>query len=127
MDFAADTETEFISPDQCFLPEINTVYDKAEVNIYQMHDDSFELSDITGFSGPCVMYMCRRLISPGAMTVCMQIGHTSPYSLFINGKLVSSRNYCDTWTSENVHLKDIEICAGKNDIVFRITKVNADA
>lgn len=127
LDFAADTETEYISSDKCFLREINTAYVKAEVNIYHMYGDSFELSDITGFSGPCVMYMCRRLISPEAMTVCMQIGHTSPYSLFINGKLVSSRNYCDTWTSENVHLKDIELYAGKNDIVFRITKVNDDA
>lgn len=126
LNFAADTVTEYLSPDECFSADINAGYEKAEVSIFNMCKDSFELKEITGFDGPCVMYMCRRLISPENMSVCIQIGHTSPYSLFINGALVSSRKNCDTWTSENVHLKDISLKKGKNDIVLRITKVNAD-
>lgn len=61
------------------------------------------------------------------MTVCIQVGHSAPFALFVNGELVGERLNCDNWTAENVHLENIKLHKGENRIVLRATRINDDA
>jgi hypothetical protein len=61
------------------------------------------------------------------MTVCVQVGHSAPFALYINGEKIAERKVCDTWTAENVHVQGVQLRAGENRIVLRLTRVNADA
>ena len=47
--------------------------------------------------------------------------------LYINGELIAERKGCDTWTAENVHVNGVRLTKGENRIVWRLTRVNADA
>lgn len=126
LNFYPDTETEFLGENELFAPYAE---DKGnyETRLRNIHEDSFCINDFFGFHGPCIVYMARQITAPEDMNVCVQLGHTSPYSLYLNGEIVSRRDYCDTWTSENVHVSKIPLKKGINNLVFRITRVNSDA
>ena len=128
LNFAADTDTEFVSEHALFEPlkeqHAGSDYEQTLVNI---REDSFYLKDMFGFRGPCTVYLSRILVVPEDMEVCVQIGHTCPFQLFVNGALVAERNYCDNWTAENVHVEGLRLHRGENKLVLRVTRVNADA
>lgn len=126
LNFAIDTETEYFTPEELFEP-MKTGFDgKYAVTDFDLHGDSFRLEEISPFSGPCVFYLAQKLIAPEEMTVCIQLGYSSPFTLFINGETAAKRDGCNTWTSENVHLTGVKLKAGENRIVLRVTKVNGD-
>ncbi len=127
LNFAADTDTEYMTFDECFAPFDENANTKYEESVFYQREDSFRMDDICSFYGPSVIYLARELISPEDMTVCAQIGHSSPFSLMINGELVARRDGCDTWNAENVHIQNIKLKKGINRILFRLTRVNADA
>ena len=60
-------------------------------------------------------------------TVCVQIGHSAPFSLYLNGERIAYRDHCDNWTGENVHLENVLLKKGENRLVLRMTRVNSDA
>lgn len=127
LNFAVDTETEYISPDEAFHTMETGFAGKYAVADFDLHTDSFRLDDISPFAGPCVFYAAERLFSPEEMTVCIQFGCSSPFALYINGEIAAERKTCDTWTSENVHLTGIKLKKGENRVLMRLTKVNGDA
>ena len=139
LNFAVDTETEFFTEEELFapLPEGqcsniaaggNTLFARPYMeHLVQTYTDSFTLRDLMGFSGPCTVYLSQILIAPEKQTVCVQLGHSAPFKLFINGELIGERSCCDQWTSENAHFEKVVLKKGENRIVLRLTKVNADA
>lgn len=90
-------------------------------------EDSFRLSDFFGFRGPCTAYLSRILVVPDDVNVCIQVGHSAPFALYVNGECVGERENCDNWTAENVHLENVRLHKGENKIVLRATRVNEDA
>lgn len=110
LNFAADTDTEFATFEELFSPldDRNTscLYEQNLVNISQ---DSFNLDEFFGFKGPCTAYISRIIVAEHDTDAYIQIGHTSPFKLYINDELVAERDYCDTWTAENVHTEPIKI------------------
>jgi hypothetical protein len=128
LNFATDTQTEYIGENELFAPVIddaaNRVYDSKAVYI---PEDSFKMDDFFGFKGPCVAYLSRIIVAPEDMTVCMQVGYSSPFALYVNGRLLDQRDNCDNWTAENVHLGDIQLKKGENRVVLRMTRANSDA
>ncbi|MBQ7902059.1 MAG: ADP-ribosylglycohydrolase family protein [Clostridia bacterium] len=128
LNFATDTKTEFVSPEELFEPlddnRASCVYEQSLVNI---PEDSFCLGDFFEFKGPCVAYMSRVIVADSDTDAYVQIGHSAPFALYINGKLAAQRDYCDNWTAENVHLEPIRLNKGENQVVLRATRVNADA
>ena len=128
LNFATDTDTAYVTEKELFEPlrddRVSRVYEQSLANVPQ---DSFRLEDFFGFKGPCVAYFSRILMAGADSEVCIQIGHTSPFSLYVNGKLLARRDTCDNWTAENVHLERIPLHKGENRIVLRVTRVNADA
>lgn len=128
LNFAADTDTEFVTEQDLFQPLQEQCtgfgYEQTLVNI---REDSFRLNDMFGFCGPCTVYLSRILVVPEDTEVCVQIGHTCPFQFIVDGALVAERNYCDNWTGENVHVEGLRLHRGENRLVLRITRVNADA
>lgn len=94
------------------------------VNIPQ---DRFPVSGLVGWTGPCDVVLARRLIAPEARTVQLNIGHSDAYALWVNGKCVSQQDAVAWWTPENVHVAEVELREGENDIVWRLSRRGAEA
>ena len=125
LNFAPDTETEYLCEDELFSPlDRNAKYVEE---IFHQGKDSFTVDDLFGFRGPCTAYLSRVLLCPEDMNVWVHVGHSAPFALYINGEKIAERKGCDTWTAENVHVKDVKLKKGENRIVWRLTRVNADA
>jgi len=127
LNFAVDTDSEYMAHDDCF-----TAYDPAketayEETVFYQHKDSFTMDDLYGFQGPSVAYLAREIVCPEDRTLFVQIGHSSPFTLWINGEKLAERKNCDTWDAENVHLADVKLKKGVNRVLLRLTRVNADA
>ena len=116
-----------MSHNECFAPYDPNAITKYEESVFYQPEDSFTMDDLFGFKGPCVAYMARELVAPEDMEVCVQIGHTSPFSLWINGELIARRDNCDTFDNENVHVQHIKLKKGINRILWRLTRANSDA
>ncbi len=125
LNFAPDTDTEYLTEEQLFrAPDKHGKYVEE---VFVQAEDSFTMDDLFGFKGPCTAYLSRVMLCPEDMTVCVQVGHSAPFALYINGEKITERKSCDTWTAENVHVQGVKLRAGENRIVLRLTRVNADA
>ena len=127
LNMAVDTTTPYLSMEELLAPLDPKADTKYEETLFAQREDSFRLDDVYGFSAPSVCYLVRELVSPVDETVCVQMGHSAPFALYINGELVCERDTCDTWDAENVHAQNIHIQKGVNTVVLRLTRVNADA
>ena len=127
LNMAVDTATPYLSMEELVKPLDPAADTKYEETLFAQPEDSFRLDDVYGFSAPSVCYLVRQLVSPVDETVCVQMGHSSPFALYINGNLICERDTCDTWDAENVHVQNVRIQKGVNTVVLRLTRVNADA
>lgn len=125
LNYAVDTDTEYLTEEQLFCaPREDGEYVEE---VFVQRQDSFTVGDVFGFKGPCVLYLSRVMLCPEDMEVCVQIGHSAPFALSINGRRIAERKSCDTWTAENVHVQGVKLKKGENRVVLRLTQVNADA
>ena len=125
LNFAPDTDTAYLTEEELFrAPDQNGKYVEE---LFVQEQDSFTMDDLFGFKGPCTAYLSRILLCPEDMEVCVQVGHSAPFALWINGEKITERKTCDTWTVENVHVQGVKLQKGENKIVLRLTRVNADA
>ena len=125
LNFAPDTDTAYLTEEELFrAPDQNGKYVEE---VFVQEQDSFTMDDLFGFKGPCTAYLSRILLCPEDMEVCVQVGHSAPFALWINGEKITERKTCDTWTAENVHVQGVKLQKGENKIVLRLTRVNADA
>jgi hypothetical protein len=92
---------------------------KGEGKVVSIREDLFSVSDLVGFQGPCVVYAERRLYSPEEQVVCIQIGASDAYRLWINGEEVSRAEGVDWWTAENKHHSGIKLKKGENQVVMK--------
>lgn len=126
LNFAVDTDTEYLGFEECFEPYDENAVKKYEESVFWQKQDSFSMDDLFGFRGPCVVYLAREYVAPEDMEVCIQLGHSSPVELYINGELKAKRNNCDCFTAENVHLRKIMLKKGINRVLLRLTRANSD-
>ena len=125
LNFAPDTDTAYLTEEELFrAPDQNGKYVEE---VFVQEQDSFTMDDLFGFKGPCTAYLSRILLCSEDMEVCVQVGHSAPFALRINGEKIAERKTCDTWTAENVHVQGVKLQKGENKIVLRLTRVNADA
>jgi hypothetical protein len=117
-----------MSFDECFAPfDKNDISTKYEEDVFYQKEDTFSFSDLCGLKGPAVVYLARKLICPEERTVFVQVGHSSPFTLWINGEKIAHRDCCDTFDAENVHLDNIKLSKGENTVLLRLTQINEDA
>ena len=128
LNFFPDTKTDFADETALFAP-LDREYASpiVEQTLASIPEDSFRLSDFFGFRGPCTAYFSRILVVSDDVNVCIQVGHSAPFALYVNGECVGERENCDNWTAENVHLENVRLHKGENKIVLRATRVNEDA
>jgi ADP-ribosylglycohydrolase len=127
LNFARDTDTPYVDNDSLF-EYFNWGYLDGRIKRYFYRaEDSFKLSDISGFYGPCVFYMSQILVCDTDREVYIQFGRSAPFELYLNGELLAKRNDCDTFTSENVHISGVKLKAGENRLVLRLTQINGDS
>lgn len=124
---AVDTTTQYLSHDACFTPYDPTADTVYEERVFYQKEDAFTFRDLCGFRGPAVMYLAREIVCPEERTVCMQIGHASPFTLWLNGEKLAHRDNCDAWDVENVHLGDVKLHKGTNRLLVRLVQVNEDS
>ena len=128
LNFVPDTDTEFLTQEQLFAPVRDgfSAADHDERLVFTP-EDTFRLSDFMGFQGPCAAYLSRIIVLDEDDDVFMQIGHSAPFALYLNGQLIARRDNCDNWTNENVHLEgNVHMKKGENRLVLRMTRVNRD-
>ncbi len=126
LNFAIDTDTGYLSFDECFEPYDENAVKAYEESVFWQKQDSFSMDDLFGFKGPCVAYLAREYVAPEDMEVCVQLGHSSPVELYINGELKAKRDACDCFDAENVHLRGIMLKKGINRVLLRLTRANSD-
>ncbi|MBQ7699247.1 MAG: ADP-ribosylglycohydrolase family protein [Clostridia bacterium] len=127
LNFARDTDTAYLDINSLFEP-FEWGYSDGHIKQYfYKEEDSFRLSDISGFYGPCVFYMSQIIICDEEKDVYIQFGRSAPFELYLNGELLAKRNDCDTFTSENVHISGVKLKKGENRLVLRLTQINADS
>ncbi len=127
LNMAVDTDTPYLSEDELFAPLLPDADTRYEELLFSQRQDTFRLEDVYGFAAPSVCYLSRELVAPADETVCVQVGHSAPFALYINGERICERRGCDTFDGENVHVQNVRIREGINRIVIRLTRVNADA
>ena len=88
-----------------------------------LYEDCFKLSDIIEYKGSCTVYMIRELISDSDKTAVINIGHSAPFRLWVNGELISRSDECGWWTAENKHTGEVKLHKGINKIVLKAAKV----
>lgn len=124
----ADVDTPFIGEDALFAPLTDDWSNpEYEATLANVASDSFRPYDHFGFRGPGTCYFARVLISPEDLELCVQIGHSAPFELYLNGELLAKRDNCTNYTGENVHLAHIRVKKGENRLVLRTTNRNDDA
>jgi hypothetical protein len=89
--------------------------------------DKIALRPLTGWQGPCVLYLARCLVSPEERTVFVHVGHSAPYRLYLNGDLISTRDSHVWWTNENVHIAGVRLKKGENILVAKLARFGEDA
>ena len=127
LDFARDTETEYVDINSLFEPFEPGYSDGRIKRYFYKTEDSFRLSDISGFYGPAVFYMSQIIVCGEDRECYIQFGRSAPFALYLNGELLSKRDDCDTFTSENVHISGVKLKKGENRLVLRLTQINADS
>lgn len=125
LNYAVDTDTAYLTEQELFSAPCED--GKYVEEVFVQEQDSFTMDDLFGFKGPCVAYLSRVMLCPEDMEVCVQVGHSAPFALYINGDLIAERKNCDTWTAENVHVQHVQLKKGENRVVLRLTRVNTDA
>ena len=90
--------------------------------LVSIREDLFSVADLVGFQGPCAVYAERRLYSPEDQEVCVQVGATDAYRLWVNGQEVSRSDRVDWWTAENRHHSGVKLRKGENRVVMKCVR-----
>lgn len=125
LNFKVEKDKEFVTWDELFEP-LNQDHPLYEQTLIGTAEDSIEVSDYFGFKGPCVVYLSRVILCEEDREVFVQIGHSTPFKLYLNGEIIAERDYCDNFTAENVHIENVKLKKGENKLCIRLTKINSD-
>lgn len=81
-------------------------------------EDLFDIAEIQPYEGAHVDYLLRRVISPEERTVEIAVGHTAPFKLWVNGKLIGMSDRTKWWTLENMHFT-AKLERGVNTVILK--------
>ena len=118
----ASLEREYVTHDQMAALAQGEKIPGILSRIVNLHEDKFRLEQLFGWQGPCAVYLARRLVSPEERTVFMQLGHSGPFRLWVNGAVVGEKYGCGWWTNENTHLSGVRLRKGENLLVWKVVR-----
>ncbi|GGD88936.1 ADP-ribosylglycohydrolase family protein [Paenibacillus nasutitermitis] len=111
-----------VQPDYPYIADIGRIGLRQDYVVANIKEDLFELSDLIGFQGPCVVYAIRRIRLDEEREVNLLIGHSDAYTLWLNGEKISEVEHADWWTAENRHLSSIHLPKGDSEIVLKCVR-----
>lgn len=114
----ADIDREFVPEAEPFLgiePDGRAECIPERISI---GEDLFDTAAIQKYDGPHVDYLIRRFISPEERKVEIAVGHTAPFKLWVNGKLIGESHKTKWWTLENMHFSAI-LQKGANTVILK--------
>lgn len=68
--------------------------------------------------------MVRDVYAPEDMNVCIQIGHSDVFRLWIDGNLLAYSDTTENWTPENIHKINVPLKKGLNRFVVKLARTN---
>jgi len=104
------------------LPEDLQNLPETEGEPVLVRTDRFNMGDVMGFAGPCTIYLTRDIWSPDEQKVCLQIGHSDRFRLWLDGQLLASADATESWTPENIHVFPLTLKAGVNRLVLKLNR-----
>lgn len=81
-------------------------------------EDLFDTAEIQKYEGAHVDYLMRRFISPEERKVEIAVGHTAPFKLWVNGRLIGMSDRTKWWTLENMHFSAV-LSKGENTVILK--------
>jgi len=118
----ASLEREYVTHDQMAALAQGEKVPGVLSRTVNLYEDRFRLEGLTGWQGPCAVYLARRLLSPADRTVFLQLGHSGPFRLWVNGTVVSEKYGCGWWTNENTHVPGVALKKGENLLVWKVVR-----
>ena len=122
----ADINREFVPEAEPFLEVNPDGSAECEEEILYTGEDLFDLADIQRYEGPHTDYLVTTLICPEDRRVEIALGHTSPYKLWINGKLIGGDERSTWWTCENRHYL-VDLKEGENTVILKCAQQSHSA
>lgn len=89
--------------------------------------DTFRIKDFSGFKGAAVYYVRQIYRFPEKRRVCLFVGHTCPFRLYIDGKLTLENDKSENYTPENMHYYNLFLEKGEHDFVYKLDASSGDA
>lgn len=122
----ADIDRAFIDESEPFLSIKSDGRAECIAQIVQIGEDLFDTAKIQPYEGSHVGYLLRKLWSPSERKVELAVGHTAPFKLWINGKLIGTDKKTKWWTVENRHFY-ITLNEGENIIILKYAQLSDHA
>ncbi|MCI8388397.1 MAG: ADP-ribosylglycohydrolase family protein [Clostridiales bacterium] len=114
----ADINHEFVSEAEPFVDIANDGRAECIPERVELGEDLFDTADIQEYDGAHIDYLLRKLISPDERDVEIAVGHTAPFKLWVNGKLIGMSDKTKWWTCENMHFS-VKFKRGENTIILK--------
>lgn len=114
----ADINNEFVNEAEPFTKIESDGRAECIPERISLGEDLFDTADIQKYEGAHVDYLVRKLVSPEDRNVEIAVGHTAPFKLWVNGKLIGQSDRTKWWTLENVHLS-VNLKKGENTVILK--------
>jgi hypothetical protein len=122
----ADVHCEFVPEKEPFLDILPDGRAECEEELLCTGEDLFDLADVQCYEGPHTDYLTTTLISPEDRRIELAVGHTAPYKLWVNGKLVGGDERSTWWTCENRHYT-VDLLRGENTVILKCAQQSHSA
>lgn len=95
--------------------------------LVETFEDKINLSDLLTLEGQCIIYLVRKVVVPEDTTVCMNIGHSDPYKVWLNDEKISQSDQFTSYTPENKHVLNCKLKKGENILTLKLLRRGKDS
>lgn len=92
-------------------------------HIVNTPQSDFVLEDYEKFNGQANYYLKTVIFSECEKTVGLQVGFSDTCKVWLNGKLVAHNRGSNKFTYENLHINNISLNKGDNELVVMLSKI----
>lgn len=114
----ANIDKEFVSEAEPFLSIPMDGRAECIPERIALGEDLFDTAKIQKYEGAHVDYLVRKLVSPEERSLEIAVGHTAPFKLWLNGKLLGESKQTKWWTLENMHFS-ATLARGENTLILK--------
>lgn len=114
----ANIDKEFVSEAEPFLSIPMDGRAECIPERIALGEDLFDTAKIQKYEGAHVDYLVRTLVSPEERSLEIAVGHTAPFKLWLNGKLLGESKQTKWWTLENMHFS-ATLAKGENTLILK--------